>query len=342
MWKWIADQGHKVDTVVMPSYRDEVYAPIQKGSFTQHLIPSYTSKNQNFWFFPAMHDIMHGLKPDIVFCVQEPWTYVAYHTLKAAQLFDIPFGFFTWENIPKPWPIPWRIMESTVIKEANLAVGGNQDAVEILLLKGARGIAKLLQTGLDPSMMFPEPSLQFSKKEGPRKILFVGRLTAAKGIDVILKAFDKLPEDEYILRFVGGRGEQEGLIREHPEFGKRITLEGWMDYERLPQVYNWADISLMPSVDQTMWIEQCGYVVGESLLCHVPVITSFSKSIAELWKAPGVTFIPQKDVDMLADHLMLDSTYDKEKVKEGRQFVIDNYSVEKIGEKYIQIFEETI
>jgi glycosyltransferase involved in cell wall biosynthesis len=342
MWKWIADQGHKVDTVVPPSYANEVYKGIKQGSFQQHLVPTYTSNNNNFWFFPAIHDVIAGLKPDIIFCVQEPWTYVAYHTLKIAQSFRIPFGFFTWENIPKPWPVPWRPWESAVITESDLAVGGNQDAVEILLLKGANGVAKLLQTGIDPNMMFPEPELKFSEREGPKKILFAGRLTAAKGIDVILKAFDKLPENEYVLRFVGGRGELEHLIREHPKFGKEITLEPWAEYERMSGIYNWADVSLMPSIDQPMWIEQCGYAVGESLMCHTPVITSFSKSIAELWKAPGVTFIPQKDVDMLADHLMMDSTYDAEKAKAGRQFVIDNYSVEKIGEKYIEAFEETI
>jgi len=342
MWETIAEQGHKVDTVVVPRYQNEVYEEIVKGSFHQHLVPAYNSDNNNFWYFPALHDLVMKLKPEIIFCMQEPWTYAAYHAMNVAKIFDIPYGFFTWENIPKPWPQPWRNIESEVIKNSDIAVGGNKDACEILVLKGAKHVAKVLQSGLDPNLFFPEPELQFEEKLRPKRILFVGRLTAAKGIDIILKSFDKLPKDEYILRFVGGRGEQEGLIRKHPEFGKRITLEPWTQYERLPAIYNWADVSLMTSVDQPMWIEQCGYVVGESLLCHVPVITSFSKSILELWKMPGVFFTPQGDVDLLADTLTHEELFNKELPKKGRQAVIDNYSVEKIAQTYIDIFEATI
>ena len=268
MWEWIAEQGHKVNTVVMPQYRDEKYQMIKKGSFTQNITPVYAPKvGNNYWLFPDLHGLVHTIDPDFIFCVQEPWTFCAYHALMIAKMFQKPFGFFTWENVPKTWPMPWRYMEGQVIKDSDLAVGGNKDACQILLQKDAPHVVQELQTGLDIDLFFPEPKLITEDKIGPRKLLFVGRLTEAKGIKVILQAFDKLPEGKYILRFVGGRGELEPLIRQHPKFGDTIALEPWMEYERLPRVYNWADVSLMPSIDTPMWIEQCGYALGESILC---------------------------------------------------------------------------
>jgi len=341
MFEWIAQQGHKVDSIIMPSYREEVYEPIKNGSFTQHLQNVYSVKDvSNMWYFPSLHEYVHKQEPDLLYCVQEPWTYAAYAGLKVAELYRIPFGFFTWENILKGFPKPWRQIESKVIGESDFAIGGNKDAADILMKKGANNVYKELQTGLDPSLFNPSPKLKFKEEQKPKEILFVGRLVRNKGIQVILDAFDKLPEGEFTLKFVGGRGEMEENIRNHVKFGKSITLEGWTDYKKLPEIFSKADVSLMTSIDDPMWIEQCGYTVGESLLCHTPVITSFSKSIMEMWKVPNVSFISQNDSEALFDALTDTNIYGE--AKDGRQAVIDKYSVEKVGQKYIDIFSENI
>jgi len=342
MWEWIAERGHKVNTVVMPQYRDEVYKPMKKGSFTQNISSIHAPQvGNNYWLFPDLHALVHTIDPDFIFCIQEPWTFCAYHALMIAKMFQKPFGFFTWENIPKTWPMPWRYMEGEVIKGADLAVGGNRDACQILLQKNAVNVVQELQTGLDIDLFFPEPKLKTEDKVGPRKLLFVGRLTEAKGIKVILQAFDKLPEGEYVLRFVGGRGELEPLITQHPKFGKEVDLEPWMDHERLPRVYNWADVSLMPSIDTPMWIEQCGYALGESVLCHTPAITSTSKSIIELWKdVPDIQFVTSGDIDTLVAMIENDDTY--KPAKDGRQAVIEKYSVEKVGQHYMDMIGDLV
>ena len=337
MWEWIAEQGHNVLSVCIPSYDNDEYKPIKNGSYELSLTPAYVSPNPNFWYFPTLVDYIMQYKPDLIFCVQEPYTYAAYHMLHLAKLYNIPFMFFTWENILKTFPQPWRKMESSVITGANLCVGGNVDAVDILMQKGARDAVNILQTGLDPNIFTPEPRLRFDDRIEPKKLLFIGRLVREKGIETILKAFDKLDKD-YVLRFVGGRGEMGEVISSHPEFGKRITLEPWTDYERLPLIYNWGDLFLVPSIDTQTWREQCGFSVGESLLTHVPVITSTSKSIMEIWGGTkDVQFVDAGDVDTLVSLISNPKTYTE--AKEGRQFVINNYSYEKVGAKYIEAME---
>jgi len=339
MWEWIAKQGHKVDTLVMPKYQNEVYKPINDGSFTQNLSNIYSSATPNFWHFPSLHEYIHNLDPDIVFCYQEPWSVSTYYAMCAAKMFKKPFGFFTWENIRRLLPSPYRRIQADVIHGSDLIVAGNTEASRIMLDTGGDFVVKELQTGLDTNLLVPTPKLILEEKIEPRKLLFIGRLVKEKGIEVILRAFDKL-DDNYILHFTGGRGEMEPVIKSHPEFGKRISMSGWVDYKRVPKVYSWGDVSLMPSIDTEIWREQCGYVVGESLLCFLPVVTTFSKSIAEWWKLPDVNFIQQNDADMLADILSKDELYHE--AKEGRKAVIEKYSNEIIGQNYIDMMEEVI
>ena len=334
MWEWIAEQGHKVVAFCLPSYADEVYEPVVKGSYELVLAPPIGT--EEFWHWPQIPQIIKDVDPDIIMCYQEPFSYVAWHVMKNAKLFNKPFVLFTWENIRKAFPQPTRQMESDVLKEANLVIAGNSDAGRICLEKGAKRVEVCLQTGLDTNLFIPYPKLQITDKVEPKKLLFVGRMVPEKGIELILKAFDKLPEN-FVLKFVGGRGSMDELVKQHKEFGKRITLEPWVDHTKLPDFYNWADMTLVPSMDTKMWVEQCGYVIGESLLCDTPVLSSYSKSIVELWNTPDVHFIQQGDVDALVLILKTESSYE---IKDGRKYVKDNYSIEEIGQLYIDILED--
>jgi len=336
MWEWIAEQGNKVTCVVVPRYADEVNKPMKKGSLEVITSVPYGG---DFWHFPEMVDLVKKYNPDVLMCYQEPFSYVTYHTLSVAKIYNKPFAFFTWENIRRAYPTPERLLESYVIKESDLAIGGNSDAARILLEKGGKNVEQTLQTGLDPNLFVPAPKLNMDQRIEPKKLLFVGRLVEEKGILNILKLFDKLDKN-YILKFVGGRGPLEENIKTYPEFGKRITYEPWMDYTKLPEIYNWADILLVPSLDSPKWMEQCGYVIGEAMLCHVPVITSISKSIVELWKLPGVIFVPQGDIDLMLEVVLSDKTY--EPTIDARQEIIKKYSYETIGKLYLKMLGDLI
>ena len=55
---------------------------------------------------------------------------------------------------------------------------------------------------------------------------------------------------------------------------------------------------------------------------------------------PDTKFISQGDADLLADILNSDDLY--KPAKDGRNAVIAKYSNEKIGQNYIDMFEEVI
>lgn len=341
MWKYIAKQGHKV-LLVFPNCVDEgKYQEEVDGNFQLLPLDIYTSQYPSFWFIPGIHEIIQKMNPDIIFCMQEPWEFQSFELANLAELYNIPFGFFSWENLLKVFPFPQNRMDHKTIQVSDLSIGGNYEAAKLLAMKGARNVNIQLQTGLDPDTFFPDPKIILGHTDKPVRLLFIGRLIKAKGIGVLLQAMNMLDE-KYILRIVGGRGEEDVIeaIKTHPLFGKRITIEEWVDYEKTPEIYNWADLTLVPSIDTEFWKEQCGYVIGESLLCGTPVITSASSSIIQIWgEAPDVIFASQGDVGTLVDFI---ESFTPFEAKKGREWVEQKISYKTIGDDYIKMLEEIV
>lgn len=105
-------------------------------------------------------------------------------------------------------------------------------------------------------------------------LLFVGRIEALKGIDVLIRAAAQL-EGRFQLVVVGGdekdsgrRANLETLATELGVRGKVVFLDA-VPHDELPLVYNAADICVMPS-----YYESFGLVALEAMACGVPVVAS--------------------------------------------------------------------
>ena len=104
--------------------------------------------------------------------------------------------------------------------------------------------------------------------EQKKIVLFVGRLVEVKNLDVLIKAFSKVVEDNCLLVLVGDGPLRQQLV-DLVEFNKiadRVIFTGQLEGEELYSWYNIAQISILPSIK-----EAYGAVVNEALLggCHV-------------------------------------------------------------------------
>jgi glycosyltransferase involved in cell wall biosynthesis len=113
---------------------------------------------------------------------------------------------------------------------------------------------------------------------GGTVLVYVGRYTEVKRLDVLIRAFAAAQErtrSPAALVLVGGHpGEWEG---EHPYEAVRSTgarnvfLAGWHEQERLPAFLSAADVLVHPSGR-----EQFGLVMVEGMACGLPVIAAAS------------------------------------------------------------------
>ncbi|PIS06084.1 MAG: hypothetical protein COT80_02610 [Candidatus Buchananbacteria bacterium CG10_big_fil_rev_8_21_14_0_10_33_19] len=128
------------------------------------------------------------------------------------------------------------------------------------------------------------------------KMLYVGRLTFDKGIDMLLHALYGLKNYSWELHIVG-----DGPLKEwSTEFVKknklcnRVFFTGWVDQKCLPEIYTKANLFVHPA----RWPEPFGRTVVEALLHNVPVIVPEEGGSAWIAGPAGLTF-KNGDIDDL-------------------------------------------
>lgn len=109
--------------------------------------------------------------------------------------------------------------------------------------------------------------------EGKRVLLTVGRLAGeerSKGFDEVLEVLPQLPED--VVYMIAGGGHDMPRLRDKAlslGVGKRVIFTGLFPESEKPDLYNLADVYVMPSRG-----EGFGFVFLEALASGLPVIGS--------------------------------------------------------------------
>ncbi|HEX8620083.1 MAG TPA: glycosyltransferase [Thermoanaerobaculia bacterium] len=109
--------------------------------------------------------------------------------------------------------------------------------------------------------------------DGKRVLLTVGRLDAgerSKGFDEVLELLPDLPQD-VVYMIAGGGNDFPRLQQKSVDLGvaARVVFTGLFDERDKPDLYNLADVYVMPSRG-----EGFGFVFLEAMACGVPVIGS--------------------------------------------------------------------
>ena len=108
-------------------------------------------------------------------------------------------------------------------------------------------------------------------KEKKDYVLYFGRYSEEKGMDVLLKACEKLPEVSFV--FAG-----DGPLREQVEKLSNVENKGFLNGDELRNVIAQARFAVVPSV----WYENCPFTVIEAQKLGTPVIASDLGGIPEL------------------------------------------------------------
>jgi len=104
---------------------------------------------------------------------------------------------------------------------------------------------------------------------GSVELLYVGRLTEQKGIDVLLNAL-KYISDNISLKIIGSGPKKENLEEISREVANEVIFKGRVSHKELPPHYVDADIFVHPGT----WPDPCPRTVLESLQHSTPVIAS--------------------------------------------------------------------
>lgn len=153
-----------------------------------------------------------------------------------------------------------------------------------------------------PTFVSAENPPQVSQPKKPG-ILYVGRLSHEKGVNILIRAFASLRNREATLTIVGestGPFAQE-LIRSVSDINKpRITFLGFQSQGEIDRLFSEHTVFVVPS----LWYENLPNVVLEGMAHGKPAIVSRLGGLTETVQdgVTGLYFEPGNDLD-LADKL---------------------------------------
>lgn len=103
-------------------------------------------------------------------------------------------------------------------------------------------------------------------------ILYVGQLTARKGLKTLLDAFKKINiDDSGIALLIVGEGGQKQKYIDYCSSNDidNVYFLGYKAIDELPKYYSIADVFILPSLSE-VW----GLVINEAMACSLPIITT--------------------------------------------------------------------
>jgi glycogen synthase len=149
-----------------------------------------------------------------------------------------------------------------------------------VLVSGGVDAAKVhvIPSGVEPHLFSASELRPLPELEGPR-VVFVGRLVAAKGVSTLLAAAERLRTRHAQLIYVGDGPERATLEREVRErrLQGRVHVTGYVPHDRVPAYLLTADVLVLPSL-----YEEMGSILIEAMEAGAPVIASRTGGIGDV------------------------------------------------------------
>jgi glycosyltransferase involved in cell wall biosynthesis len=336
--------------VVPPSWRDGWFGPatpLQRAhteGYELIVAPAHFNGDFHLHYYPTLPRILAQVRPDVLHIDEEPYNLATWLALRAAQRQGIAGLFFTWQNLKRTYPWPFKHFEQANYRAAGYAIVGNPTAARVLRDKGFGGpLAVIPQFGVDPTLYSPAVAVTNVKRQNI-VIGYAGRLVSEKGIDVLLRACAGLGRDGWDIEILGDgpeRSRLEALARECG-IGERVRFFGQIPSTQAPDYYRRMDVLVLPSLSRPNWVEQFGRVLIEAMACGVAVVGSSSGEIPWVVGEAGVIF-PEGNVEALREvlsGLLADSDRRGELARRGRERVLAQFTQAHIAVATAEVYRE--
>lgn len=194
---------------------------------------------------------------------------------------------------------------------------------------------RMIDAGCPPEQLqtlhSPAPSLDHPvvpmPRTGPPRFLFLGRLVPEKGLDGLLRAFERVTVPARL--DVAGAGalmdEAKEFVRDH-NLEDRVTFHGWVPPAEVGRLLQEARAVLFPSV----WHEPAGLVSLEAAAHGRALIATRVGGIPEYTSDEYALLVPPNDISALAEAMTTLAT-DTDRAatlgKRGRTIMKEHFSM---------------
>lgn len=217
-------------------------------------------------------------------------------------------------------------------------------AVKTFIAPSAFMRDQLIAHGFDPKKVvhvphFVETADKVPEYQDKGYILFIGRLTEEKGVEVLLRAMEQLP---HVPCKIVGTGPEEAQLHLLGDRMAHVSFEGYQSGEALWQFIRGARAVVVPSV----WNEVFGLVALEAMAFGKPVIASNIGALPEVVIDRLTGFlVPAGDIHALREavaRVAEDPVLATQMGRAGRALIEREFNAEKHYLRLMEIYRDAI
>ncbi len=340
--------GRELELTVLipPSWQDQ--RGLQRAErrhtagYALRIIPLRLNGNFHLHYYPTLARELAAIQPHVVHMDEEPYNLATWLGLRAAEQLGAVGTFFTWQNLYRRYPLPFRWLERQNYRRAPFAIAGNRDAAAVLQRKGYPGTIRVIpQFGVDPVLFSPHTTAQ--PLNNGCHIGYAGGLLAEKGVDLLLQACAGLTGAwQLSLAGEGAALAQFQTLATRLGIADRVQWLGRIDSEGMAAFYRSLDLFVLPSRTRPNWKEQFGRVLIEAMATAVCVVGSDSGEIPNVIGEAGAIF-PEGDVTALRQQIqqLIDNPAHRHALgAAGRTRVLHNYTMAAVAEETVALYEQ--
>ncbi len=300
----------------------------------------------HLFYYKHLRELIQRDRFDLVHAWEEPYILAGYQIARAAAAAKSRYFFRTAQSLPKAYPPPFVYFERYCARNAVGWVAGGRMVQRALQVRGGYpATSEVITLGVDEEDFHPDEASGAAKRAElnfpPGPIIgFLGRLTAAKGLDVLMTALEKVPGPWNLLAL--GSGVYEAKInRWAAERGLsdrvRVLLAR---HEHVPAYIRAMDMLVAPSQTTPNWKEQFGRMLIEAFATKVAVIGSDSGEIPFVIADAGL-IVPEADPNAWAEaisELLNDPARRNALAEAGLDRFHNHYNSARVADRYFDFY----
>lgn len=269
---------------------------------------------------------------------------------------DAKFAFSVGENIPYPLyqrnPVLWHVKRFVNAKAAGITAttpvgkraliheGVSHEKVSVVPNAVDSNRFAPMEDPVDPTELgFPASCAE------SMNVLFVHGLREQKGIYDLLEAFESLNFEGDVVRLllVGA----DDLNSRRSQYVRKATDVHWVErvpYERMPELYDFADISVLPSVTTPNNEEQFGMAILEAMSCETATVVTDVGGLPYLVEDGETSIVVRERSPMslrsAIETLLSDSDRRSSLAKAGRARAVEEFRPDVVSDRLKSFYDD--
>lgn len=355
MGKALESQGVRIDWWATASRTE-------RGEFEgyEDHVHLFTTAFPHSWYYsPTLRQALEDqIQYADVVHLHQVWDYPLFTAARLAQRYDKPYLVTPHGIFSQPWrynsfkkSIYLSLFAKPFLNRASCLHAITPAELPGFHTAGLRPPAVVIPNGIDLEkyLHLPSPSTAnatWPQLENKIVVLFLGRLSPEKGLDILIEAWARLVQiyRDAILMLAGPdfKGYRQFLVKRIYELRlqESILLPGLLDEKRKLQAFSRADIYVQPS-----YSEGFSMAILEALAAGKPCVITENCNFSQVAQVRAGLVIPadiQALINALGELMGKDDNTRLAMGKRGQRLIASEYTWQKIAHRMLELYRHIL